>query len=186
MNFPMTAALKRGYKWETNYQRLKLADNYPTRQSLAIFEQSCLFFSALVIRIHLTSGNFDLTHWKLALPDARATEIFPTALTAGFTNENFYTDANGAMVFWCPVTGGTTHGTTFPRSELREMLDPRKNQINWTGSGTNILDAQCEVLAVPSSGKVIIGQIHAYNGNAYPLIKLQYNQGEIQKTDLTF
>jgi len=131
--------------------------------------------------------NFDLSHWKLTLPvdssggtTGTAAEVSVAQLVAGYTNAlYFYTGSDGAMVFWAPVTGATTSGSTFPRSELREMLDPSDTSVNWTGFGTHVMDAQCEVTQVPSTGKVIIGQIHAFTGNAYPLIKLEYENGTI-------
>jgi hypothetical protein len=122
--------------------------------------------------------NFDLTHWKLTLPEPGAPEISAATLTAGYTSQWFYTGPDGAMTFWCPVTGGTTSGSTYPRSELREMLNPTSSSSNWTSYGTHILRAVCRVTQVPSSGKIIIGQIHAYNGN--PLVKLQWSGGKIE------
>jgi hypothetical protein len=134
------------------------------------------------------SGNFDLSHWKLTLPvdssgntTGTATEIHTPQLVAGYTNAfYFYTGPDGAMVFWCPVTGATTSGSDYPRSELRELLNPDDNSVNWTGSGTHIMDARCKVTLVPSTKKVIIGQIHCFTGAARPLLKLQYNNGTIE------
>jgi hypothetical protein len=124
-------------------------------------------------------GNFDLSHWKLTLPDASASEIMPAQLTAGFTNGFFHTGADGAMVFWCPVTGGHTSGSSYPRSELRERINPTSDGTNWTGYGTHVLTAQCQVTQQPpTSKKVIIGQIHGYNVD--PLIKLQSYNGRIE------
>ncbi len=125
------------------------------------------------------AANFDLSHWKLTLPDATASDIGPTQLEAGATNEFFYTGPDGAMTFWCPVTGGVTRLTTYPRCELRELLDPGSQSVDWSGYGTNILNAQCRVTQVPSSGRVIIGQIHSFTGNAYPLVKLQFDKGRV-------
>ena len=124
-------------------------------------------------------GNFDLSHWKLTLPDTNVTEIGPAQLAAEFTNDFFYTGPDGAMTFWCPVTGGVTRLTTYPRCELRELFDASDQTMNWTGYGTNILDAQCRVTRLPSSGRVIIGQIHSFTGNAYPLLKLQFDKGRV-------
>src|SRR6185369_6317433 len=65
--------------------------------------------SSAVVRLDAAKppgGNFDLSHWKLTLPDAVASEISAAQLTAGITNAFFFTDADGAMVFRCPVTGG--------------------------------------------------------------------------------
>src|SRR5664280_1045336 len=86
------------------------------------------------------SGNFDLSHWKLTLPvdgsgttNGTATEIHTPQLVAGYTNAfYFYTGPDGAMVFWCQVTGATTSGSDYPRSELRELLNPDDNSVNWT------------------------------------------------------
>jgi len=126
------------------------------------------------------SGNFDLSHWKLTLPDADSTEIPAAQLMVGFTNSFFFTAADGAMVFSCPVAGGTTPGSAYPRCELRELLLPSNEAVNWTGFGTHILNAQCRVMQLPSTRKTIIGQIHSFGGNAYPLVKLQFNSGKVE------
>jgi hypothetical protein len=134
------------------------------------------------------SGNFDLSHWKLTLPvdsngttNGTAAEIQVSQMVAGYTNAlYFYTAPDGAMLFWCPVDGTTTSGSSYPRSELREMLNPSSTSVNWSGYGTHILTAQCKVTQIPSSKKVIIGQIHSFTGNAYPTLKLQYNNGSIE------
>jgi len=84
------------------------------------------------------------------------------------------------MVFLCPVTGGTTSGSDFPRCELRELLDPTDNGVNWSGYGRHILSAQCKVLQLPSSRRVVIGQIHSFLGEAAPLLKFSYNNGVVE------
>ncbi|MFM1769198.1 MAG: hypothetical protein RJA22_1727 [Verrucomicrobiota bacterium] len=122
--------------------------------------------------------NFDLRRWYLGTPDAGQSLSIPAAeLAAGHTNQWFFTAPDGAMVFWAPVTGGTTSGSSFPRSELREQLNPPDNRINWSTRGTHVLEAACRVRRLPSTGKVILGQIHGYLGDARPLLKLMYNQG---------
>src|SRR2546423_4363457 len=109
-------------------------------------------------------SNFDLTHWKLTLPldvvggtSGTAAEISAGQLVAGYTNADFYSGADGAMIFWCPVTGATTSGSTYPRSELREMLNPNDATVNWLANGTHILRGQCKVTQQPSAGAIIIG-----------------------------
>jgi hypothetical protein len=124
--------------------------------------------------------NFDLAHWKLTLPDAGASEIPADQLMGGFTNSFFYTDAYGAMTFWCPVTGGTTIGSDFPRCELRELLDPGDETVNWTGYGTHILDGECRVMQVPTSKRTFVAQIHSFLGEAYPLVKLRFDNGNVE------
>ncbi len=125
-------------------------------------------------------GNFDLSHWKLTLPDATSSEISAAQLVGGFTNSSFYTGPDGAMVFWCPVTGGTTPGSEFPRTELREMLDPDNEAVNWTGYGTHILKGQCKVTQIPSSKRTFIGQIHSFSGGSVPLLKLRFDKGTVE------
>lgn len=133
-------------------------------------------------------GNFNLTNWYLGLPvdssggtTGDSASISAAQLTGGYSNAlYYYTGPDGAMTFWAPVTGATTPGSSFPRSELREQISPPSNEINWRGYGTHLLNATCKVLQVPDTKKVIIGQIHTKTGDARPLVKLQYNNGTIE------
>ena len=132
-------------------------------------------------------SRFDLSHWKLTLPTSVANtygghpkEISAAALSDSFKDPHFYTDSSGAMVFWCPVVGATTEGTQFPRSELREMLQPGNPRNNWSFSGSHEMSARCRVLEIPSYPKLVIGQIHSYTGKSKPLVKLQYYKGRIE------
>lgn len=134
------------------------------------------------------SGNFDLTKWKITLPDQ--TEVLENELSDGFESANeFYTDpSTGAMVFKCP-NDGATGGSTYPRSELREMLRAGNTSISTQGIGLNnwvfsssttenqdasggvdgTMTATVAVDHVSTTGetnkvgRVIIGQIHASN-----------------------
>ena len=131
--------------------------------------------------------RFDFSHWKLTLPvdaDGRegghAAEISSVQLADGFSNPYFRLSTDQTLVFWSPVTGATTDGTKFPRCELRELLNPDDTSVNWSAKGTHTLSATCRVLQVPSSQKVIVGQIHGYSGTAKPLIKLQFFKGRIE------
>jgi PKD repeat protein len=137
-------------------------------------------------------GNFDLSHWYLQLPtsngiltgaDGRVDSTLTSELMAGFTNDYFYTGADGAMVFRAPVTGARTIGSNYPRSELRELLRPQTHDttINWLPIGTHTLDAQCQVLQLPSSKKVIIGQMFCYSSGG-PAAKIYYDNGAVYGT----
>ena len=87
--------------------------------------------------------------WKLQLPVESDTkpgsvlEKSPQELADGYTSEFFFaaTDENGqdAVVFHCPVQGFKTGNTTYARSEMREMLDPKDKTVNWTWQGTHTL-----------------------------------------------
>src|SRR5689334_23501229 len=99
-----------------------------------VFTASLLLICALARALdpgRPPGGNFDLSHWKLTLPDASASELSAAQLVAGYTNASFFfTGPDGAMVFWCPVTGGTTSGSSYPRSELRELINPSDDNVN--------------------------------------------------------
>ncbi len=134
-------------------------------------------------------GNFNLTNWYLGLPvdstngtAGNSASISAAQLTGGYSNALYFYTApgDGAMTFWAPVTGATTSGSSYPRSELREQIRPPSNTSNWLAYGNHILSAQCRVTQVPSTSKVIIGQIHGYTGAARPLIKLQISSGVIE------
>ena len=134
------------------------------------------------------SGNFDLSYWKITRPNN--TERDETTLSNGyFVDGEFYTDSEtGAMVFWCPNNGRTTSNTSFPRTELREMIRRGDTSIgtqginknNWVFSSSTMENQEAAggvdgvmtaTLAVDhvsltsdefrKVGRTIVGQIHA-------------------------
>lgn len=168
-----------------------MKDRIPGRRtSIVIFLLACLCLSLghAAEETKPPSGHFDLSHWKLTLPVAasgaksgKAMEILPAQLNAGFaSSEYFYTGTDGAMVFWCPVTGARTENTEYSRCELREMINPADDNVCWSARGTHIMEARCRVMEVPSGQKVVIGQIHGYSGKARPMIKLQFYKGRVE------
>jgi hypothetical protein len=139
-------------------------------------------------------SNFDLTHWYLTLPTNSAETRSAAQLTAGFTDSHFFTDSvTGGMVFNCPDDGATTSGSSYPRSELREMLAPtgsasaaNNNWVTSTSSSTvkaaaggvdGTMNAMLTVDHVSTTGdsakvgRVIVGQIH---GPSTEVIRLYY------------
>lgn len=134
------------------------------------------------------SSNFDLSHWKLQLPTSNGVltaasgsvdEETPAQL-AGFTNAYFCTGSDGSMVFWAPDNGARTSGSAHPRSELREMLNPLDNSVNWTPYGTHILTATCVVSNVPSdTKKVCIGQVHEDAAGGVPMVMIMFYNNTI-------
>jgi PKD repeat protein len=138
-------------------------------------------------------SNFNLNNWYIQFPTSNGVltcsagsvdSATTTQLIDGYTNAPyFYTGSDGAMVFWAPINGATTGGTSFPRSELRELIATNNTGVNWIPYGTHILNAQCKVLQVPpSTEEVIIGQIHAESGDALPTVKVIYDNGKIHGT----
>lgn len=125
--------------------------------------------------------NIDLSHWKLTLPDKTPpTEIKPSELIKGWSHpEWFKRGKDGELIFACPVTGGHTLGSSYPRTELRELINGQSDRVNWQFGGIHSLSATCSIDRVPSSKKVIIGQIHGKDGTSLPLFKLVYNKGKL-------
>ncbi len=141
--------------------------------------------------------NFDLSHWKITLPINNAEEHSAAELTAGYEHPDwFFTDATtGGMVFKAPNLGDTTGGSTYARSELREMLNPtgsasaaNNNWVMSTSSSTTkaaaggvdgTMNATLTVDHVSTTGdstkygRVIVGQIH---GPDSEVIRLYYHK----------
>jgi chitodextrinase len=125
------------------------------------------------------SSNFNLTKWKITLPDASEVQN----LTNYQHNSWFYTDSStGGMVFVSPNLGGTTQNSSYTRSELREMLNASagtkslgNNWVTSTSSSTTkqqaggvdgTMNATLRVDRVSTTGesgkvgRVVVGQIH--------------------------
>lgn len=123
----------------------------------------------------------DLSTWNLTVPVGNPpTTIDTPRLMNGFKDSYFHADS-GTLFFWAPVTGTRTANTHYPRSELRETY-PDGRLRNWTyGEADNFLRATLAVNQVPSSGRVVIGQIHAYQSTR-PLVKLEYQYKDNKQT----
>lgn len=136
--------------------------------------------------------NFDLRQWKITYPDA--SEEFPPQVV----NNEFYTGSDGAMVFECLNTGGSTTNSSYSRSELREMLNKDAGTTNlgnnWvisTASSSDkasagAVDGNMKATVVVDHvsrtsddgdewrlGRVIVGQIHASDDEP---LKLYYRK----------
>lgn len=121
---------------------------------------------------------FNLTGWELQLPVSNGkggvVEISQPAL-ATYTSEYFYTNVtDNSMTFWAAVNGAHTSGSSYPRSELRELLD-----FNY--SGTHVLNVSMRVLEVPTNGKITIGQAHfdGVSGDCSIFCELEWQSGTV-------
>jgi hypothetical protein len=115
----------------------------------------------------------DLATWNLSIPEGSPPATIDTPrLVEGFKDQYFHSDT-GPLFFWSPVTGSRTANAIYPRSELRETYS-NGTLKNWTyPEADNLLYATLAVNQVPSTGKIVIGQIHAYNSTK-PLVKVEY------------
>ena len=82
----------------------------------------------------------DLTNWKLTLPtgqEGKPEEIVEPELSS-FTNDFFRLNEAGRRVFTANAGGVTTSGSSYPRSELREMNGREK--ASWSNTaGTHTM-----------------------------------------------
>ena len=77
--------------------------------------------------------------------------------------ELVWTDPKGHQNFWCSVLGGTSGSSANPRTEGRETLPDTATAYNWAvGEALHSMSGTVRVELAPSSGKVIVGQIHAH------------------------
>lgn len=129
------------------------------------------------------SDNFNLSTWKLTIPADSLGGIVGTALEivnlTGYESQYFYDAPDGAMVFRASVDGATTKGSSYPRSELREMNGTKGAAWNLALGGT--MTATLKVDAVPTynygaTGRVIVGQIHGVDNE---LIRLYWDKNTV-------
>jgi hypothetical protein len=111
----------------------------------------------------------DLTNWKITLPvdaagaaSGRAVEVTQPALGTFVREPYFVLDPKGGVRFRAPTNGATTQGSTYPRSELREMTDGGTRQAAWsTTEGRHSMTIEQAITAVPAAKRhVVAGQIH--------------------------
>jgi hypothetical protein len=120
----------------------------------------------------------DLYHWSLTIPEREPARIIEAAqIQAGYSSKYFLrSEGDTSVTFWAPVTGTTTMGSSYPRSELREThSNGEERSWLYSEARSNYLRAILEMKKVPSSGKVVIAQIHAEDA-PNPLLKIQYRQ----------
>ncbi|WP_207871985.1 polysaccharide lyase family 7 protein, partial [Pseudomonas sp. 86_A] len=115
----------------------------------------------------------DLATWNLSVPVGSPPYTVETSkLVNGFKDQYFHSDT-GTLFFWSPVTGSKTENAIYPRTELRETYSNGTLRNWYYPDADNSLRATVTVNKVPSSGKIVIGQIHAYESQK-PMVKLEY------------
>ncbi|SCL17366.1 polysaccharide lyase family 7 protein [Micromonospora inyonensis] len=108
----------------------------------------------------------DLTNWKITLPIGASespTEIKQPTLDSYQISPWFVTaDSCRAVQFRAPVNGVTTSGSSYPRSELREMTSNGTANAAWSStSGTHTLTVDLAFTRLPATKPHVVGaQIH--------------------------
>lgn len=95
-------------------------------------------------------------------------------------------DPNGHWNFWCPVTGGLSGSSEYPRTEYRETEELTSNTRNWKVSDfdNTHMNGILRIVKVPSSGKVIFAQVHAVDAPG-PFVKL-FRLGDELRAEVRF
>jgi hypothetical protein len=118
------------------------------------------------------SGNVPATilglnnnKWKIQLPiqTDSSIDIFQPQLATYSINPWFMTAPGGGVQFRAPVNGVTTSGSSYARSELREMQDSagRVNAAWSSTSGTHRFTVDLKVTKLPNTKPhLVVGQIH--------------------------
>ena len=106
----------------------------------------------------------NLTNWKMTLPTGSAgspTEIKQPALDS-YSNDPYFVVVGDAVQFRAPVNGVTTSGSSYPRSELREMTSNGTANASWSStSGTHTLVVNESFDHLPADKPHLVGaQIH--------------------------
>ncbi|GIV31067.1 MAG: polyguluronate lyase [Saprospiraceae bacterium] len=145
--------------------------------------------------------HIDLSHWKVTLPIGNPTEIEPPEILDYANNELLkqfmYNDStDGSLVFYT-FPGSTTANSAYSRTELREQMEPGRNDVNWTfAQGGRMKGTLCvPEISTDASGtphRTIIMQIHgrltdeqrdligAADNNAPPVLKIYWDKGKIR------
>ncbi|WP_260957554.1 polysaccharide lyase family 7 protein [Pseudomonas citri] len=123
----------------------------------------------------------DLATWNLSIPEGSPPKTIETPRLLDGFQDKYFNPEGSTVYFWSPVTGTKTENAIYPRSELRETY--RDGTLrNWVyPDADNQLRATLAVNQVPSSGKVVIGQIHAKDSSK-PMVKLEYQYKEDSDT----
>jgi hypothetical protein len=131
---------------------------------------------ANVVDDRYSGGNvpayrLNLSNWKLTLPIGSAgspTQIKQPGLVTYSADPWFINNPGGSGVrFRAPVNGVTTGGSTYARSELREMTGNGSVNASWSStSGTHTMVITETITALPAvKPHVVAGQIHDANGD---------------------
>jgi hypothetical protein len=115
--------------------------------------------------------RLDLSHWTLTVPvdstggtTGQADTIQTNELLSGYSSDWFHGTDDGGVAFWAPVTGAKTPSSQYARSELREVIDPSDESVNWSIADGGTLTASLAVSqTAAATRKVIVGKIVGYS-----------------------
>jgi hypothetical protein len=112
------------------------------------------------------ADRLDLASWKLTLPvDTPAKgvpdEVSGAALVGFVDTRHFFVDSEGRVVFRAYCDGVTTKGSSYPRSELREISAGHPASWDTSGDRLRVMEATLSVTGLPKhKPHVVCAQIH--------------------------
>lgn len=137
---------------------------------------------SLIVGPSYPSQVLNLENWKLTLPiadpqngslplDIRQPELSNYETKPWF----MLTSDKKGVSFRAPVNAPTTSGSSYPRSELREMTDNGRKEAFWPStSGKHALNISEAITKVPQNKpEVVVGQIHGDDDDLL-VIRLEY------------
>lgn len=145
--------------------------------------------------------NIDLSEWKVTLPiadtDGSPIEIHPPAILNYGTNTTLqpfmYNDStDGSLVFYTYPAGATTANSSYPRTELRELMNGGDGKTNWTFPQGGRMKGTLALQEISAGDRTIIMQIHgrltdaqkaligASDNNAPPMLKIYWVNGKVR------
>lgn len=122
----------------------------------------------------------DLGSWNLSIPVGSPPATIETRQLLQGYDDKYFKSGTSNVTFWAPVTGSKTANAIYPRTELRETWSDGTLHNWYYPDADNFLNAKLKVLQVPSSGRVVIGQIHVYK-STQPLLKVEYQYKDATK-----
>jgi hypothetical protein len=123
--------------------------------------------TAEVTRVDASTGGtgvvpgevLNLTNWKLQLPVGGPDEVLQPELATFIRDPWFKTRWDGGVQFRARVDGATTPGSSYPRSELRQMAGAQR--AAWSLADRHRLRMNVAVTAAPGAKPhVVVAQIH--------------------------
>lgn len=153
-------------------------------------------------------ASIDLSHWSITVPgedpknpgkpvDVGFPEIIDYANNPLLNKWMYNDEKDKSIVFYAKPTGITTANSSFSRTELRETINPKDKNVNWTFAQGGKFKATyaMEEVSKEANGKyskVIIAQIHGRltnaqrdligqkDNNAPPMLKISWDNGKIR------
>jgi hypothetical protein len=148
---------------QTYYAKVRVTD----KKGVARSSYSSVVKTSTLATPTVPAQVLDLTNWKLTTPakDSKgdALEVSQPAL-ATYRNAAFFDigPKGSGVLFTAAAGGATTSGSSYPRSELREMTGGGKTKAAWSNkSGVHTMTLTQAITAVPKvKPHVVAGQIH--------------------------